>query len=101
MIRRPPRSTLFPYTTLFRSAGGTAPVLYHNRGDGTFESDRRSAAFATLGTLAARAALFFDYDNDGFLDLVVVGAPTKAGARGVYLFRNDQTGRFEIGRAHV
>src|SRR5256885_11365697 len=26
MIRRPPRSTLFPYTTLFRS-GGKAPVL--------------------------------------------------------------------------
>src|SRR5256885_7949429 len=24
MIRRPPRSTLFPYTTLFRSHGGTA-----------------------------------------------------------------------------
>src|SRR3712207_7834440 len=23
MIRRPPRSTLFPYTTLFRSNGGT------------------------------------------------------------------------------
>src|SRR5689334_23787580 len=23
MIRRPPRSTLFPYTTLFRSIGGT------------------------------------------------------------------------------
>src|SRR3712207_7913388 len=23
MIRRPPRSTLFPYTTLFRSYGGT------------------------------------------------------------------------------
>src|SRR3989449_10715206 len=26
MIRRPPRSTLFPYTTLFRSASGRAPV---------------------------------------------------------------------------
>src|SRR3712207_8175189 len=25
MIRRPPRSTLFPYTTLFRSAGGGLP----------------------------------------------------------------------------
>src|SRR5215813_8397335 len=25
MIRRPPRSTLFPYTTLFRSAGSAAP----------------------------------------------------------------------------
>src|SRR3712207_8154372 len=26
MIRRPPRSTLFPYTTLFRSLGATAQV---------------------------------------------------------------------------
>src|SRR2546430_13628281 len=26
MIRRPPRSTLFPYTTLFRSAGHQGPV---------------------------------------------------------------------------
>src|SRR3712207_7481580 len=26
MIRRPPRSTLFPYTTLFRSAAGGAPA---------------------------------------------------------------------------
>src|SRR3712207_6983634 len=27
MIRRPPRSTLFPYTTLFRSAGPTGLIL--------------------------------------------------------------------------
>src|SRR5256886_4729351 len=26
MIRRPPRSTLFPYTTLFRSQGGLDPL---------------------------------------------------------------------------
>src|SRR5437868_10591537 len=26
MIRRPPRSTLFPYTTLFRSVGFASPV---------------------------------------------------------------------------
>src|SRR3712207_6925134 len=26
MIRRPPRSTLFPYTTLFRSRRGAAPA---------------------------------------------------------------------------
>src|SRR3712207_7907376 len=26
MIRRPPRSTLFPYTTLFRSAAGPHPA---------------------------------------------------------------------------
>src|SRR2546430_8651450 len=30
MIRRPPRSTLFPYTTLFRS-GLAAPVLLDHR----------------------------------------------------------------------
>src|SRR5256886_9170198 len=28
MIRRPPRSTLFPYTTLFRSAGPVDYVLH-------------------------------------------------------------------------
>src|SRR3712207_7227859 len=27
MIRRPPRSTLFPYTTLFRSVGGLGDAL--------------------------------------------------------------------------
>src|SRR3712207_8582786 len=32
MIRRPPRSTLFPYTTLFRSPGGGAPRGGHRRG---------------------------------------------------------------------
>src|SRR5687768_18339581 len=26
MLRRPPRSTLFPYTTLFRSRGGAGPL---------------------------------------------------------------------------
>src|SRR5215217_8715727 len=31
MIRRPPRSTLFPYTTLFRSRGGAAGEAVHSR----------------------------------------------------------------------
>src|SRR2546429_7652595 len=30
MIRRPPRSTLFPYTTLFRSLEAHRPVLHVN-----------------------------------------------------------------------
>src|SRR2546422_6191581 len=40
MIRRPPRSTLFPYTTLFRSdvaALTTAPVLCYHRIGGPLE----------------------------------------------------------------
>src|SRR6266851_1042138 len=35
MIRRPPRSTLFPYTTLFRSAGPEAPSLQPGKLSGT------------------------------------------------------------------
>src|SRR3712207_9340291 len=31
MIRRPPRSTLFPYTTLFRSEGGPAVHFYFTK----------------------------------------------------------------------
>src|SRR2546430_10504879 len=30
MIRRPPRSPLFPYTTLFRSAEDASPILDRN-----------------------------------------------------------------------
>src|SRR5436305_8555188 len=51
MIRRPPRSTLFPYTTLFRSSRGhrepcaahPAPVSLHSgRGCDTGAGDRKS-----------------------------------------------------------
>src|SRR3712207_7887316 len=47
MIRRPPRSTLFPYTTLFRSAD--EPESPH---EGLVPRARRAAA----GAAAARAA---------------------------------------------
>src|SRR5256885_9921221 len=32
MIRRPPRSTLFPYTTLFRSLAGIEPLVSPDHG---------------------------------------------------------------------
>src|SRR3712207_8740379 len=35
MIRRPPRSTLFPYTTLFRSLGRLLHVCHVERGRGS------------------------------------------------------------------
>src|SRR5690606_40145866 len=43
MIRRPPRSTLFPYTTLFRS------LLHHQLGDGA--SERAGQLHGGLGGL--------------------------------------------------
>src|SRR5689334_24849592 len=33
MIRRPPRSTLFPYTTLFRSGRSLSPATHPARGE--------------------------------------------------------------------
>src|SRR3712207_8334599 len=45
MIRRPPRSTLFPYTTLFRSAmdvGVGTHLLFVQRGGGGDDLERRA-----------------------------------------------------------
>src|SRR2546425_3961207 len=39
MIRRPPRSTLFPYTTLFRSLGKPETTLGRSNGDLVFKND--------------------------------------------------------------
>src|SRR3712207_6957858 len=47
MIRRPPRSTLFPYTTLFRSPPTRAPL----RGEIVFGDDAPPFSGATLYVL--------------------------------------------------
>src|SRR3989441_12660726 len=76
MIRRPPRSTLFPYTTLFRSGAGFGPgrgatvvrrlsraVRDHQhppaRSDGRRRRARQAEALMLLGpSLAVSAVLF-------------------------------------------
>src|SRR5689334_24117009 len=60
MIRRPPRSTLFPYTTLFRSTGGDdredsgvrLDVFGNCWGQPTFDRAASAAASALLATIA-------------------------------------------------
>src|SRR3712207_8648958 len=54
MIRRPPRSTLFPYTTLFRSVG-------HGMADGTetgalISEDHRAKVERHIGTAIEQGA---------------------------------------------
>src|SRR5256886_15261095 len=87
MIRRPPRSTLFPYTTLFRSAkiiyddgsrpGKPAPDVYlaAARNIGVAPHECAVVEDAVSGIAAAHAA--------GIGYIVAIGAPA------------------EIGRAHV
>src|SRR2546430_12174180 len=57
MIRRPPRSTLFPYTTLFRSRCSCSPARPQRsfRGIRRPRSRRRSSAAPVIGTAATRS----------------------------------------------
>src|SRR5256886_10247971 len=52
MIRRPPRSTLFPYTTLFRSAHQPAPRARESRPQ--FDRDRCSTQATHWNTRATK-----------------------------------------------
>src|SRR5690349_24169796 len=58
MIRRPPRSTLFPYTTLFRSRGprGTQPPAWPCRRGGGLGRGRGRRGDGRAHPLAVRAA---------------------------------------------
>src|SRR5256885_10721793 len=62
MIRRPPRSTLFPYTTLFRSRFRYVPSRARAR-------LARLLGFAVLVTLVARRTAF---DRHAVMEPVVV-----------------------------
>src|SRR5438132_8118692 len=84
MIRRPPRSTLFPYTTLFRSAGcpiapkrsrrlsrepdtsSTSRGRGHERrpGPGTGERDRKSTRLNSSHTVISYAVFCLKKKNN-------------------------------------
>src|SRR5258705_7654224 len=58
MIRRPPRSTLFPYTTLFRSYGAAVVVMAFDEEGQADSADRKVAICARAYTLLTEQAGF-------------------------------------------
>src|SRR2546430_10438522 len=62
MIRRPPRSTLFPYTTLFRSIGVKACDRFFAGGRSTSSLDHIEQRFRveTVGERLGKRALSID-----------------------------------------
>src|SRR2546429_2252169 len=107
MIRRPPRSTLFPYTTLFRS-GGAFLGLYLARIFGrsilwllsternvlelNLALDWRALLFTA--SIAVTTCLVFGLEPAFRSSRAEPGDALKSGGRGV-------TTGLEIGRAHV
>src|SRR3712207_8357167 len=59
MIRRPPRSTLFPYTTLFRSAANIYSI-----GSDYVDSAERIGRYAEVATRALAACWVRPYGQD-------------------------------------
>src|SRR3712207_7465510 len=59
MIRRPPRSTLFPYTTLFRSWAATAGAT--NAG---------AVRFEPAGAMSTIVHLTLEYEPEGLVEQV-------------------------------
>jgi Tfp pilus assembly protein PilF len=71
--------------------------LYRNLGDGSFETDNESQELIqSLQDIRVYDASFLDFDNDGFLDLLVVGESANRSGNGVSLYHNDGTGKFYI-----
>ena len=96
-------------------------VLYHNRGDGTFQDETETRGLSSSQTRWSTGCAFVDFNRDGALDLVVVhyiefdpaktphpgeksqcqwkGLPVICGPRGlpgetISLYQNDGHGHF-------
>jgi enediyne biosynthesis protein E4 len=69
---------------------GESDLLFHNKGDGTFEEVSKKAGVDDPHRYYGLGATWGDYDNDGWPDLYVAN---DAGPN--YLYRNKHDGTFE------
>ncbi len=78
----------------FGSAKGKYQLLM-NLKDGRFKSDEKAnRAFAVLSNFKGFHARFFDFNNDGFLDLAIAGDAGMPQGKSLRLFENDGKGLF-------
>ena len=68
---------------------GESDLLYHNRGDGTFEEVSRKAGVHNDAGYYGLGAMWSDYDNDGWPDLLVANDSVPN-----YLYHNNHDGMF-------
>ena len=68
---------------------GARNLLFHNNGDGTFTKVTFGNVVTDVG--AGNGALWADYDNDGFMDLLVINSESSAHN---FLYHNNRNGTF-------
>jgi hypothetical protein len=68
---------------------GETDLLYHNKGDGTFEEVSKKAGVDDHDAYYGLGAIWGDYDNDGWPDLFVADDTTPN-----HLYHNDHNGTF-------
>jgi len=77
------------------SDNGGNNELFRNLKNGTFERVKNSKEmFSAIQKVKIYDSRFFDFDNDGFLDLMIAGEPSEKGGRGLFLYHNDGKGGF-------
>jgi hypothetical protein len=68
---------------------GRTNLLYHNKGDGTFEKINSGEMVNDVTLNESIGCSWVDYDNDGYLDLFVVNVSDKN-----FLYHNNGNGTF-------
>jgi hypothetical protein len=73
---------------LLTSSANGSIKLCKNKGDGSFVPVENKS-FARLDGVKTNDARFFDFDNDGFLDILIGSSPNERGVGGLHLYHND------------
>jgi len=85
------------YLDLFIGSGtGENHALLRNLRNGTFEKEKNNAEMlGSLEKVNVFDASFLDFNNDGFLDILVAGESQGKDGRGINLIYNDGKGNFK------
>jgi tetratricopeptide (TPR) repeat protein len=84
------------FLDLFFSSVNGKSGLYKNKGNGSFDPAPNSKEmFKALQNVRTYDAKFFDFDNDGFQDIIAAGEPEVKDGRGLLIYHNDGKGSFE------
>lgn len=69
--------------------------LFRNQRNGSFVlMANNNKMFSDLQGVKSNDARFFDFDNDGYLDIIVAGESASAEERGLFIFHNDSIDHF-------